>query len=1041
MSTLQTLYAGKASAPVAKIEIDIENVALASRGATITVDGTDAGNKAYIIDGIHSHCDADGELKYWEYANPANIIIKFSEIKHINKFALFHYPKTTYVEDKSQVPIEEYTIFYDTTGTGDYVAWSGLVDKGSDYGLAAVSISNGYVSGNEQSYNVFFDETGVEAYGIKIQVEAYSDTVRICEIEVWTTKQLDYAGRFSINKGKDIITSQFKVSTSAVEIFDDIQNWYPGQGNFENLTKQDIPNLPVRIYGGLDKRGYKVYACLGHYYLTALQLFPKRQIVDIQLLDRVKMLKEKNVVLGTTILANKTREWLIEFMALKAGISSDEMVLFESADTIDMFYPVNAKIWDEINEIAAGMADIDLYINQYNQLVWNVYVESIPRIWKQDTQADFEAGAITVVGSLDILDIADGEINLVNFSKKSFDPDYDWISLVSVDDFFGGDTPERAIYKKLPLFFDTINDNAYSAMSIVHDNDLSSSDYAKYLLFGHMYFASASNAYVRKNLRYDNFSVSFMPYLNSTDPYTTFQIITFNDSSFLYDIKVFVVNYGGTSPTHYGGIVQIQGTDEFGNPTYNEYTFSAPVNTFAKVNLTMEISGLFTNYYFEIEGILSKKLWKRNMSSPIFYVNLHCYFNNFFGTGFPNLQSAYVLFKDITGLGDDALQYTQRYSTFVSQIGDLSEPPTNWGIFEAGDEKSGTALIDYYTQTSDDGITFDDWVLVNSATYEIGSELKRYIRWKAILKSTNRLSIPSIDSVTINYYTGGGTPRWTNIALEIDASEDTAEIPIKFSDREAGEGTIYDKVEIEVMPFQLQTVADVWTGRKNWITIAGNNYPFFPQFQNPVALDTDYKLIVNGSEYPETAEGVYTDIGGLSVSFQRHPITPVIRMYGNTITITEFRITGNEYKQISINKFSVGTGDKILTLQNKYLTNTEFAQQIVNIVYSQVRYCVESIERPLRIDFNPAISFRDAIKINNKILDTIKIFQIVDITHNFEVGNKTFDIYTEVKAREIDTSIFYSPGYWGQILDGGKRIYWGSTNEGSGQYWGGKLYG
>jgi len=164
-------------------------------------------------------------------------------------------------------------------------------------------------------------------------------------------------------------------------------------------------------------------------------------------------------------------------------------------------------------------------------------------------------------------------------------------------------------------------------------------------------------------------------------------------------------------------------------------------------------------------------------------------------------------------------------------------------------------------------------------------------------------------------------------------------------------------------------------------------------------------------------------------------------MYGNTITITEFRITGNEYKQISINKFSVGTGDKILTLQNKYLTNTEFAQQIVNIVYSQVRYCVESIERPLRIDFNPAISFRDAIKINNKILDTIKIFQIVDITHNFEVGNKTFDIYTEVKAREIDTSIFYSPGYWGQILDGGKRIYWGSTNEGSGQYWGGKLYG
>jgi hypothetical protein len=1039
MSTLQTLYASKEAVPVAKIEMDIENVALASRGATITVDGTDAGNKEYMIDGIHSHCDQDGELRYWEFANPVWIDIKFAEKKHINKFALFHYPKSTFVEDKSQVPIEEYTIFYDTTGTGDYVAWSGLVDKGSDYGLNAVSISNGYVSGNEQSYNVFFDETGVEAYGIKIQVEAYSDTVRICEIEVWTTKQLDYAGSFSINKGKDIITSQFKVSTSAVEIFDDIRNWYPGQGNFENLTKQDIPNLPVRIYGGLDKRGYKVYACLGHYYLTALQLFPKRQIVDIQLLDRVKMLKEKNVVLGTTILANKTREWLIEFMALKAGISSDEMVLFESADTIDMFYPVNAKIWDEINEIAAGMADIDLYINQYNQLVWNVYVESIPHFVKQDSQADFEVGVITN-GSFDLIDIGSepGKITIINNPNSSFDPDYDWNELPTVNNFSTNSENWREENKQIPIFFDVFFDDYNDApLSLVvkNDNQSVSSDFEKYLLIGHFNFNESNTGYVRK-IYSDidisdigevtiSFNFSFneigIQELGTRVMIAEYQLDGHEDNAWakLYVRKVSEENFVCDLETSEG-----------------DKSWSINNNTF--YNIALSGRTFFGYVEWQIEGISL-------IDVPIEYtsnvtLDLKCWFDEDISSD-DYLYNAYILFKDITGLGNDALQYTRRYSTFVSQISDLLLIPTAWGIFETIKTNSETALIDYYTQTSDDGITFDDWVLVNSATYEIGSELKRYIRWKAILKSTNRLSIPSIDSVTINYYTGGGTPRWTNIALEIDASEDTAEIPIKFSDREAGEGTIYDKVEIEVMPFQLQTVADVWTGSKNWITIAGNNYPFFPQFQNPVALDTDYKLIVNGSEYPETAEGVYTDIGGLSVSFQRHPTTPVIRMYGNTITITEFRITGNEYKQISISKFSVGTGDKILTLQNKYLTNTEFAQQIVNIVYSQVRYCVESIERPLRIDFNPAISFRDAIKINNKILDTIKIFQIVDITHNFEVGNKTFDIYTEVKAREIDTSIFYSPGYWGQILDGGKRIYWGSTNEGSGQYWGGKLYG
>jgi hypothetical protein len=426
--------------------------------------------------------------------------------------------------------------------------------------------------------------------------------------------------------------------------------------------------------------------------------------------------------------------------------------------------------------------------------------------------------------------------------------------------------------------------------------------------------------------------------------------------------------------------------------------------------------------------------------TPTITMYLKCWFDEDFSSD-DDLYNAYVLFDNVTGIGDDTLQYTQRYSIFESKICELLEVPTEWGIFQPIDTVSGTATIDYYTATSDDGVTFDPWVAVDSSTYAIGSELKKYIKWKAVFKSTNRVSVPSLDSVQINYYTGGGTPRWTNIALEIDASDDTEEIPIKFSDREAGGSTVYDKVEIEVAPFQLQTTADVWTGTKNWITTAGINYPFFPQFQNPVSLDTDYKLIINGSEYPVTAEGVYSETGGLYVSFQRHPISPTIRMYGDTITITEFRITGNAYKQMSISKLSAGTGDKILTLQNKYLTNAELAQQIVNIVYSQVKDCVESIERPLRINFNPAISFRDAIKINNKILNTIKIFQIVNIAHNFEVKKNNFDIYTEVKAREIDMSIFYNPGYWGQILAGGNRIYWGATNEGAGQYWGGRLYG
>ena len=392
MTNIKTIFNEKSGSPLAKIEMDIENVALMTRGATVQVNDTAEGtNPQAIIDGIRSHLNRDGDLVYWE-AGPSfdgKIIIKFNGKKKINRIAIFAYPQNTRVEDKGATPIEEFIIEYATdSDLTNWVAWSGLEDRSDEVGMVATSISNGYVSGNQNTYNVFQDKTGVEAYGIRLNIIT-AGTVRICEIEVWRTLEFRNFSRISINQERDVLSGIFKTGVGSGTLIDGASEYYPGRGYFQDLARKDIPNLPMRVYGGFSKRGLEVWDIIGHYYLAEWTCYMGSKKVEFKVKDRIKSLKEKSVILGAEILKGKTREWIIEWMGLKAGLHSDEMSLFQSSDIVQMFYPIGARIWDEMNEIAKGLADIDLYIDRKNRLIWNVYLESVPHEWIVAGEAEF----------------------------------------------------------------------------------------------------------------------------------------------------------------------------------------------------------------------------------------------------------------------------------------------------------------------------------------------------------------------------------------------------------------------------------------------------------------------------------------------------------------------------------------------------------------------------------------------------------------------------------------------------------------------------
>ena len=270
------------------------------------------------------------------------------------------------------------------------------------------------------------------------------------------------------------------------------------------------------------------------------------------------------------------------------------------------------------------------------------------------------------------------------------------------------------------------------SLVVKNDNQSVSSDFEKYLLIGHFNFNKSNTGYVRKiysDIGEETISFNFsfneieIQELGTRVMIAEYQLEGHEDDAWakLYVRKVSEENF----------VCDLETSSPEGDKSW-----SINQNTFYNIAL---VGHTFFGYVkWSIMGLSL-------IDVPIEYtsnvtLDLKCWFDEDISSD-DYLYNAYILFKDITGLGNDALQYTRRYSTFVSQISDLLLIPTAWGIFETIKTNSETALIDYYTQTSDDGITFDDWELVNSATYEIGSELKRYIRWKAVLKSTNRLSI------------------------------------------------------------------------------------------------------------------------------------------------------------------------------------------------------------------------------------------------------------------------------------------------------------
>jgi len=399
--TIKELYNSGEGQPICKMELDLQNVA---KGSAVYIDDVLDTDAEILTDGHRAHINSSGATHYFEKAEGEFYThLDFGGLRTINRINIFWYPKSTLVGDITGNVITDFEIEYATTQTGGLPSgwehWTGLKDRSSEIGQVATAISGGNVSDNENTYNSFMDLDGVSAYGVRIYFAEAITPVRICQIEVWESIELNDFQRFNLNKKRDNILGVYHASIGKATQIAAVDEFYPHKGKFINIDKDNIPEISARIYGGLNKQGVDLWDIQGHFWVFDWTIYQKKKIIEFKIKDRVKILKDTKVFLGIETLRDKNREWLIEWMALEAGISADEVSLFETERTVQMFYPVNSPIWDEMNEISKGLGDVSLYIDNYNILHWEVY--SNPHKWYMPDDIAWSEGTLL---NMDIID-------------------------------------------------------------------------------------------------------------------------------------------------------------------------------------------------------------------------------------------------------------------------------------------------------------------------------------------------------------------------------------------------------------------------------------------------------------------------------------------------------------------------------------------------------------------------------------------------------------------------------------------------------------
>lgn len=1109
-----------------KVELDLGNYAHRLKYGSIAVEYGDydisvilpEAESNMLIDGDRTHIngnagvfisdnDLDGMNMYFN--------LTLSTAKYINTIHIYGYPGSDNTEvttltsdDVVNSCLTNFKIYYSLDGI-TYNLWTGLVDKNADYGLPATTISGGEVTANTSHINIFQSPTALLIKSIRVTITAVADSddrIRMCEIELWNTKDITTdVKNIATNSRRELTFKRFTSQGLSITLNNYNRKFSPSlpSGKWETGFYNDelTTDMPIRVYAG-----NSAYTCLGHYYINYWKINAKDKIALIDANDYIIKLTNKDVSLPATILSNKTVEYLLEYVGLIGGIPTSMMDITDTSITIPYYFPIDQKCWDELKALAESIVDNVLYLSNTGRLVFKYFAANLPHErtydghddfsetgyvftniadhkntdkldlvadFIRDTQTEFEAGTYTPT-ELKVKDIGDGTENgQITMPYQIFNNTADdYIEVTNGHTLYfsegmylpiAGDIRKIGFYVQgshvahgaatLTIEIWSVDANYKPTSVLATSSAVNIADgilgwrYAsfnqsinvdgKFAIVAKIVSSSTGSPYPNlqywstalggfwQNKTYYNWDGT--GWSNTSNTALTFRIYI-DEETPMYETGAYYI-----SPEYDTGVPSI-GVPVFDAFSISEYASDIAANA-PQTFLTYEIGTYDTTgtAWADIPAGQKESLINGQTPSitPRRYIKWRARF-------YISNQSD----LDYIGLSPIIYKITQRYSltgTYVSPQIDTDTSTSYTGLAVTDTLYTGNT-ISIESRSSADGITWDSYLALG-ADNTILSTVRKYLQFRFTFARSGFTIIqcPQISSFTLFYLIGSGDSRFNTGIKEIEIEDLEQTISNEFS----GENAIYNKVTIKSTPYTLQSVADVWVLEQSTTYAAGQSENYIVTFDNPCLNNATMRLYITitGVGEIEFPAGTST-ASNLTVTFAKHPTEPTIELTAVTILeITKIRLSASAYLKtgaiVSINEDLESQsiyGLKEYIYDNDYVTTKSMADAIAVQLLRLSAYPVTYISSPEIIKFDDNIKINDIVRVEESETGLDTTFEVMGLIHRIDIDDLNFMKKTELQLREIDTSIYFTTGYWGM----GK--YWGSEG-GLPQYWGGDFYG
>ena len=627
------------------------------------------------------------------------------------------------------------------------------------------------------------DFTEITARYIKLTISATDvalDMANVVELEIYRIIEVsDRVISAEMNRSRDYKLANPLASTLKLACdnsdrffsFDHIPTTVETALGFVNAELK--PNIGVIAkYGYAYGGGTPEVAIVFVGYLDRITISPKDRKATLEFRDSMKVLLNQTV--SSKLKTSLDLSTAMQYALNLANISNWEMSFDTTGLTLDYFFLSGQSVASAVRDLTQGAGDAIFYFNENGIATFKTFLGSTPQQRTITSQAEWEAGSVFT--NIDTKSTP-GQINrkwflLDDFADNNFNLNPAWTNRIATQsytdtsqaDFLAGtvltnidtDSSPGDIQRKWFLIDDFADGNASTNPAWV----------LKVAQRGNFPPFAPNNWTVTSNQLYYQCPVG----LNAGTAYTPF-----NKAVGTWEAKIKMTDKNGTAKFVFiANSTGFDFTTVLGNGYAVKISPNGIVTRMAIVRLDTagfdtELAGADSNFtsgnYFTI------RVTRDQAGNMSLYKNgvIVC------STGSPDTDfntSAYVGFSAVSTSSATLFYFDDIYfanginptgaansvqSVFESQVRDQSAQVLSEGIFSAVYSTPAGTDLQFWTATSNDGITWDAWVPITNGAL-IGSATKRYIKYRSLFNcpidtglNNANTATPVISSVTINY--------------------------------------------------------------------------------------------------------------------------------------------------------------------------------------------------------------------------------------------------------------------------------------------------